>query len=78
MVKNFLNAMAGNETSDMQKILNRSRRAVCGQSEREVIIKESDVERTKKILKKSGFVFVGKGPAGGKNKKVWFNPAVSL
>ncbi len=75
MKNNFLKAFMGNEASDIQKILNKSSRAICGTFEKEVIVKASQVEKTKKILKQKGFIIVGTGPALGDNKKIWFNPA---
>ena len=75
MVSNFLKSFMGNESSDIEKILNKSSRAVCGTFEKEVVVKKSNVEKTKKLLKQKGFIIVGTGPALGDNKKIWFNPA---
>ncbi len=76
MKSNFLKAFIGNETSDIQKILSKSSRAICGTFEKEVVVATSNVARTKKILKQKGFIIIGTGPALSPSRtKIWFNPA---
>ena len=57
------------------KIVQQSSKAVCGAFEREVVVKDSEVSKTKAQLKKAGFIIVGTGDAGFGRTKVWFNPA---
>ncbi len=60
----------------MQELLNISGPAVCGIMEREVQVKASNVEATKRLLKSKGFIIVGTGPGTFKGKKkIWYNPA---
>ena len=59
----------------VKKILNRSTRAVCGAFERQVVVKDEDVAKTKKKLKNAGFIIVGSGDAGFGKDNVWFSPA---
>ena len=75
MNKKILNMFAGESMSDIQRIKSRSVPAVCGAFEREVVVRNSEVEATKRTLRKAGFIIVGTGPAGPNSKKIWFNPA---
>lgn len=59
----------------IQRILDMSGPAVCGIMEREVQVKASRVESTKRLLKSKGFIIVGTGPGTFGKKKIWFNPA---
>lgn len=61
---------------NIQRILDLSGPAVCGIMEREVIVKNSEVARTKRLLKQKGFIIVGTGPGlTDSTTKIWFNPA---
>ena len=55
-------------------ILNKSSRAICGPNEREIVVKNSEVASTKRLLKSRGFFIVGTGGAGLNTTKIWFNP----
>lgn len=59
----------------MQQILNISQPAICGTFEKEVQVKASNVEATKRLLKSKGFIIVGTGPGTFGKRKIWFNPA---
>ena len=64
---------------EFKDIKSRSHPAVCGAFEREVIVSNSQVAKTKAILKAMGMIIVGTGKAGFNSTKIWFNPAgVSL
>ena len=79
MDKKILNMFTNGTDTDFQKINRRSTKAVCGVFERQVSVKNENVEKTKKILKAKGFIIIGTGPAGSGRKFVWYNPAgVSL
>ena len=58
----------------MQQILNISSPAVCGTFEKEVQVKASRVEITKRLLRSKGFTIIGTGPRVFGNKKIWYNP----
>ena len=59
---------------NIQQILNISESAICGPLERQVNVKAPNVEATKRMLKKAGFIIVGQSPVGPFGKvKVWFN-----
>jgi len=60
---------------NIQDIISRSSKAVCGAFEREVVVKKSNVANIKARLKAKGFIIVGTGPAGRDTTKIWFNPA---
>ena len=75
MDRKILNMFEENKSSNIDKILNKSSRAVCGTVEKEVVVKDIEVSKTKQILKSKGFIIIGTGPAGFKRTKVWFNPA---
>jgi len=59
----------------VDNIINRSTKAVCGAFEREVIVKNSEVSKTKAKLRSKGYVIIGTGKAGVNSTKIWFNPA---
>ena len=59
----------------MQQLLNISSPATCGIMEKELQVKPSQVEATKRILKSKGFIIVGTGPGTFGKRKIWFNPA---
>ena len=59
----------------MQQILNISSPAVCGTFEKEIQVKPSQVEITKRLLRSKGFIIIGTGPGTFGKKKVWFNPS---
>ena len=63
---------------DIEQVLRRSSRAVCGPFEREIVVPKGNVLATKRLLKSKGFFIVGEGPAGTTTMKIWFNPRVSL
>ena len=63
----------GRVTGKIDSILGRSSRAVCGINEREVLVRNSNVESTKKLLKQKGFIIVGTGKRGN-STVIWFNP----
>jgi len=47
--------------------------------EREIVVKKSEVSKTKSKLRASGYIIIGTGDAGFGRTKIWFNPAgVSL
>ncbi len=78
MRKKFLLDMIKND-NNASNIVRSSTKAVCGAFEREVIVKNSEVSKTKTKLKKAGYIIVGTGSAGFNRTKIWFNPAgVSL
>ena len=61
---------------DINRIMKQSQRAVCGSFEREIFVKEKNVELIKKALKSKGQFIVGTGEGElvkGK-RKVWYNP----
>jgi len=63
----------------VQDIIRISEPAICGIMEREVIVANSKVAQTKRLLKQRGFIIVGTGPGlSSSTTKIWFNPAVSL
>lgn len=62
----------------IKNILSKSTSAVCGISEREVIVPKIEVDETITTLKKAGFHFIGRGPAGPSAKKIWFIRGGSL
>ena len=78
MNNKILNMFANESNLDIQRIKSRSTSAQCGVFEREVIVKKSNVNKTIRTLKNSGFFIVGTGPAGPNTTKIWFNPTVSL
>ena len=59
---------------DIDRIMKQSQRAVCGTFERQINVKEQNVELIKKALKKEGQFIVGTGQAGKGRKLVWYNP----
>ena len=67
--------MLGREGSEIQTILRRSSRAVCGAFEREIVVRNSEVATTQNKLRNSGYIIVGTGRAGPNSTKIWFNPA---
>jgi|TARA_Y100000310_G_C20633498_1_gene789931 hypothetical protein len=64
--------------NDVDRILGRSTKAVCGIMEREVIVNNANVSKTKRLLKQKGFIIIGTGFAGPTSTKIWFNPAGML
>ena len=61
---------------DINRIMKQSQRAVCGAFEREIFVKEKNVEAIKKALRGKGQMIVGTGEGElvkGK-RKIWFNP----
>ena len=74
MNNKMFNMLSGMD-DDVNKIVRSSSKAVCGNFEREKVVKDSEVARTKSLLKKAGFIIIGTGPAGFGRTKVWFNPA---
>ncbi len=57
----------------IKNILAGSTPTTCGILEREIIVPKKKVEETIKTIKKSGFHFIGRGPAlNPNNKKIWF------
>ena len=59
---------------DINRLMKQSQRAVCGSFERQVNVKEQNVELIKKALKKKGQIIVGTGSAGKGRKLIWYNP----
>lgn len=64
-----------NGNGGVSSILNRSSKAVCGAFEREVIVKNSEVNKVKSKLRSAGYVIIGTGKGGFNTTKIWFNPA---
>lgn len=56
----------------MEQLRARSTKAVCGAFEREVIVKSENAAKAIATIKKHGFLYVGKGPAGLGRTKIWF------
>ena len=56
----------------MQDLIRKSHGATCGAFEREVVVKTINVPRAIAVIKKSGFQFIGSGPAGSGRTKIWF------
>ncbi len=50
----------------------RSKRAVCGAFEREVVIDTRKAAEAIRLIKSKGFTFVGSGPAGFGKTKLWY------
>ena len=71
MKKEFL-ARFGETGKDIDKILGRSQKAVCGIMEREINVRTEDLAKTKAILRSKGFVIIGTSEQNGKFRKVWF------
>lgn len=59
---------------DIDAIMRRSSKAICGTFEREVLVDEEDVAAIKKALRSKGQMIVGTGQGGTGKKKIWFNP----
>ena len=55
-----------------RELLLRSRKAVCGIMEREVVVSEKNVAEVKAKLRQKGFHVIGTGPAGPNKKRIWF------
>ncbi len=62
---------------DMKRIMKNAYPAVCGFSEKEVIVKDKNVDKVIMGLRKKGYYVVGKSLDKGP-KKVWFTRAGSL
>lgn len=59
-------------------VFGRSSPAVCGIMEREITVKNENVASMKAKLRAKGMFIVGTSEAGGKTRKIWFSPSVSL
>ena len=59
---------------DIDRLMKQSQRAICGTFERQINVKEKNVEAIKKLLKSKGQFIVGTGKAGKGRKLVWYNP----
>lgn len=59
---------------DIDALMKQSSRAVCGTFERQINVKQSNVEAIKKALKSKGQFIVGTGQAGQGRKLIWYNP----
>ncbi len=59
-------------------LLKGSTAAVCGIMEREKNVKVENLAEFKRKLKAQGYIIVGTSEKGGKTRKVWFSPSVSL
>ncbi len=66
--------LLGEMDSDVDRIMKRSSRAICGPQERQVVVRDSEVSKTKAKLKSAGFFIVGTGPGGFGKTNIWFNP----
>ncbi len=53
-------------------------KATCGIWEREKTVKSENVAELKRRLKAKGQFIVGTSEKGGRTRKVWFSPSVSL
>jgi len=56
----------------MQELMAKAHPAVCGATEREVVISSEKAAEAIRLIKSKGFVFVGSGPAGFGKTKIWF------
>ena len=54
----------------MKELLARAHKAVCGATEREVIVSSENTAKAIRLLKEKGLLFVGSGPAGFGKKKI--------
>lgn len=59
--------------SRLKSLLSQSSPAVCGLTEREVVVKTEDVAKTKAALKSKGFFIVGTSEPNGRTRKIWFS-----
>ena len=59
---------------DINRLMKQSQRAICGTFERQINVKEKNVETVKKLLKSKGQFIVGTGKAGSGRKLIWYNP----
>ncbi|MFQ5532141.1 MAG: hypothetical protein ACE5ES_06005 [Candidatus Nanoarchaeia archaeon] len=57
---------------DIKNILRRSTPAVCGFTEREVVVPKSKKAAVIRAIKQRGLIFVGTGPVGQNAVKIWF------
>ena len=64
--------------NNARDIVRRSHPAVCGLTEREVVVKDENVIEVKRKLRDAGFYIVGTSENGGKTKKIWFSRTVGL
>ena len=71
MKKEFLTRF-GEVDNDIDRILDRSQKAVCAIMERQVNVKVEDVAKTKAALKSKGFVIIGTSEPNGRFRKIWF------
>ncbi len=70
---NMLNFFEMNPRNEIDKIMKGSSKAVCGITEREIVVKASDVEKTKQALRSKGFRIEGVGEQFGTSRKIWFS-----
>lgn len=58
----------------LKSLINKSSHAVCGATEREVLVPRKNKSAAIRAIKKSGtHMFIGSGPALSKNNaKIWF------
>lgn len=80
MVNNFFNNMnnRNRKVNLMRMLIARSKRAVCGATEREVIVPTSQVPAAIAAIRRSGKIFVGTGPAGAGRTKIWWSSTALL
>lgn len=56
----------------MEELRARSKRAICGAAEREVVIDTRKAAQAIRLIKSKGFLFIGSGPAGFGKTKIWY------
>ena len=59
---------------NIQTILRNSEKALCGEFERQVSVKPSQVSQVKSTLRQNGYIVVGDGPGNFGNINIWFSP----
>ena len=56
----------------LNQLVNRSTKAVCGITEREVNVRNENIGHAMNALDKGGFHIIGKSVGSGPSKKIWF------
>lgn len=62
----------GEADNDIDRIIGRSSKAVCGITERELNVRSENVAKTKATLRARGFVIIGTSEPHGSFRKIWF------
>ncbi len=71
MKKEFLTRF-GEVDNNVDRILDRSQKAVCGIMEREINVRTENVAKTKATLRSKGFIIIGTSEPNGNFRKIWF------